>query len=344
MTREHKLALIVGFSLVLIVGVLISDHFSRARTAKVGGDVTEGTPQKFGSATHGLDAPGGRRSGGVTELASHTATPPPSLPGQLSDPEGRAAAGSPSRTQPPEFVMGERVGHAGPAPSTVPVGAGESSPAANQGVPAGLREHFVQVPENSPSATGATALRPDNSLPTGPRPLVGTDLTRDPAQPPVVALPPAGPAKPVSTGAVARHTVSEGESIYRISANQYGDGTLWTKLRAHNPGKIGADGEVREGVTLLLPPKDVLLGRAILPDPTRKAGQPAAPSPLMPRPGSSQTVSATYTVQRGDILSEVAKRLLGSSTRMREIVALNGDVLEDPDTLQAGMTLKIPTR
>ncbi|MEO1128543.1 MAG: LysM peptidoglycan-binding domain-containing protein [Planctomycetota bacterium] len=31
MTREHKLALIVGFALVLVVGVLISDHLSGAR-------------------------------------------------------------------------------------------------------------------------------------------------------------------------------------------------------------------------------------------------------------------------------------------------------------------------
>lgn len=35
MTREHKLALIVGFSLVLLVAVVISDHLSRARQAEL---------------------------------------------------------------------------------------------------------------------------------------------------------------------------------------------------------------------------------------------------------------------------------------------------------------------
>ncbi len=30
MTREHKLALILGFALVLVVGVLVSDHISGA--------------------------------------------------------------------------------------------------------------------------------------------------------------------------------------------------------------------------------------------------------------------------------------------------------------------------
>jgi len=32
MTRENKLALVVGFGLILLVGILISDHFSAART------------------------------------------------------------------------------------------------------------------------------------------------------------------------------------------------------------------------------------------------------------------------------------------------------------------------
>ena len=31
MTRENKLALVVGFALILVVGILISDHFSTAR-------------------------------------------------------------------------------------------------------------------------------------------------------------------------------------------------------------------------------------------------------------------------------------------------------------------------
>jgi len=35
MTREHKLALILGFSVVLVVGVLISDHFSDATVAQL---------------------------------------------------------------------------------------------------------------------------------------------------------------------------------------------------------------------------------------------------------------------------------------------------------------------
>ncbi len=44
MTREQKLALIIGFSLVLLVGVLVSDHLSGARAAQLA-DVGEALEQ-----------------------------------------------------------------------------------------------------------------------------------------------------------------------------------------------------------------------------------------------------------------------------------------------------------
>ena len=53
-TREHKLALIIGFSLVLVVGVLISDHFSKARSAQVATEITAGGGPNFGAGTSNL--------------------------------------------------------------------------------------------------------------------------------------------------------------------------------------------------------------------------------------------------------------------------------------------------
>ncbi len=50
MTREQKLALIIGFSLVLLVGVLVSDHLSGARNshlAEVGDALTGSSPPEF---------------------------------------------------------------------------------------------------------------------------------------------------------------------------------------------------------------------------------------------------------------------------------------------------------
>ncbi len=42
MTREHKLALIIGFSVFLVVGVLVGDYFSKARMAKVDPGLAQG--------------------------------------------------------------------------------------------------------------------------------------------------------------------------------------------------------------------------------------------------------------------------------------------------------------
>jgi len=41
-TREHKLALIIGFSVFLVVGVLVGDYFSKARMAKVDPTLAQG--------------------------------------------------------------------------------------------------------------------------------------------------------------------------------------------------------------------------------------------------------------------------------------------------------------
>ena len=48
-----------------------------------------------------------------------------------------------------------------------------------------------------------------------------------------------------------------------------------------------------------------------------------------------------YEVKSGDTFSEIAERLLGTSTRAGEIMELNG--ITDPKRLRAGAKLKIPT-
>ena len=51
MTREHKLALIVGFALFLVVGVLVSDHFSSARKSQPGSGISALGPREAGASS-----------------------------------------------------------------------------------------------------------------------------------------------------------------------------------------------------------------------------------------------------------------------------------------------------
>ena len=51
-----------------------------------------------------------------------------------------------------------------------------------------------------------------------------------------------------------------------------------------------------------------------------------------------------YTVQSGDSLSKIAKKLLGDGNAWKKIFDANRDVLDDPDKIRPGQTLKIPAR
>jgi len=48
----------------------------------------------------------------------------------------------------------------------------------------------------------------------------------------------------------------------------------------------------------------------------------------------------SYTVQRGDTMGKIAKKLLGSSKRWREVARANPQI--DPNRLEAGMTIVVP--
>jgi len=49
-------------------------------------------------------------------------------------------------------------------------------------------------------------------------------------------------------------------------------------------------------------------------------------------------------MQRGDVLSVVAQKTLGSARRWHELVEANKDVIDDPDNIPAGTVLKIPSQ
>jgi nucleoid-associated protein YgaU len=52
--------------------------------------------------------------------------------------------------------------------------------------------------------------------------------------------------------------------------------------------------------------------------------------------------AATYTVKKGDTLSEIAQRELGAASKWKEIFEANRGTLTDPDVIKPGQTLKIP--
>ena len=52
--------------------------------------------------------------------------------------------------------------------------------------------------------------------------------------------------------------------------------------------------------------------------------------------------SRTYTVEKGDTLSHIAKAHYGKASKWRAIFDANRDQLDDPDKIQPGQVLTIP--
>ncbi|GAB2628794.1 LysM peptidoglycan-binding domain-containing protein [Novilysobacter erysipheiresistens] len=50
----------------------------------------------------------------------------------------------------------------------------------------------------------------------------------------------------------------------------------------------------------------------------------------------------TYTVERGDTLSQIAKQFYGRAGEWNTIFEANRDQLDDPDLIKPGQVLKIP--
>jgi nucleoid-associated protein YgaU len=73
-----------------------------------------------------------------------------------------------------------------------------------------------------------------------------------------------------------------------------------------------------------------------------KPGAQPKTMPQTPPPTPAKASMKTYTVQSGDTLSGIAKRLLGDSNQYMEIFNANRDQLSDPDRIQPGQVLKIP--
>ncbi len=74
-----------------------------------------------------------------------------------------------------------------------------------------------------------------------------------------------------------------------------------------------------------------------LPQPTAAAPQAAAAA------AGSGSSSRTYTVQSGDTLSKIAKQYYGNANDYNKIFEANRDKLSDPNKIQVGQELVIPS-
>ncbi|MEO1717282.1 MAG: LysM peptidoglycan-binding domain-containing protein [Planctomycetota bacterium] len=277
MTRELKLSLIAGFTVVLLFGVLLADHLSTARAEPlIVADV-------------------------IDEPLIVPRVDVPARVGQALPTQPRVSVREPVPSEPlvrPLAPVTEPQGVSGVAPR---VAAGET-PGDGLGASA-IGSIFERVVSAGP--------RESVTLPGFER------VERGAASRSVV------PTEPVRA---RTHEVKAGESLFRIAERYYGNGHLWRKLAERNAGVVGDDGGVGIGVVLTIPSKDELEGRAV-----------AASSRVAPSPVPEEKV---YVVAAGDTLSEISLKLLGTTKRMDELLAMNRDQIRDADDIRVGMKLR----
>lgn len=327
MTREQKLAIVIGFVVLLLVGVLISDHLSRARS-----DLVEGpTESDIRSAS--------LRTPAAPDL--FTGFSPAPAPGQ------GPSAGQ-GMTGPGPFPIGPERAGAGPdrdpAP-TVPDRELTSGPDSG--------DEFDRIADRG-RQTGIVEI--DNGTGDGLS-LPGEALVKRDDRPgdraPSIPGETVKPA-PIPEVQTTWHTVKAGETLSKIAARHLGSAGRWRELVALNPKAVAADGTVREGVRLRVPLAAGAKPEAQGASPSPKPDSSKPPTPTTPiRPGRQRlagdapapaSTAATYIVKKGDSLGEISQKLLGTVKRKSEIIALNQDSLKDENSIRVGMVLRVPTK
>lgn len=119
------------------------------------------------------------------------------------------------------------------------------------------------------------------------------------------------------------HVITPGDTLQSISLVYFGTTKRWPEIASLN--NITNADRIREGQKLRLPS-----GETSRPLPT-SSSQPATRTPT----------PTTYTVAKGDTLSAIAHKMLGSAKRWREIKSLNG--IDDPAEIRIGNVLTLPT-
>lgn len=114
-------------------------------------------------------------------------------------------------------------------------------------------------------------------------------------------------------------TVKAGDSLWALAQEHLGDGREYWRILELNRDVLGAN------------------ERMLTPGTTLKVPAPATADPEIP------ASSVRVTVQPGDTLSAIADDQLGSAQEYPRIVDANPDQVSDPDHIEPGWVLNVPT-
>lgn len=309
MARETKVGLIVGLGVILFVSVFVSDYLSVPTHQE---NLSEDGLTNFGQTTNQPEFILAR------EDDTEPATP-------IGNPQNFAAVsleniarntGAPA--DPPTVTIGtppfrEADTLTGPIDDTTPIAHNPADP---------IRTPIGFTPVDERHLAQSHQLSPDREGPNSDRLAHLAHVPINEAQ--LIN------AQPESI----KHKVASGETLTAIARKHYdGDGNMWRSIRDANPGKVGTNGEVVQGIVLTIPKRTTQAD-----DPTGDLAERSATGGDRPQRQRVRMV----TVNEGETLSELAAKHLGSAGKWQLIMDVNTDVLKKPEQLRSGMKLRIP--
>lgn len=378
MARETKIAMLIGLGVILLIGIIISDHLATVQGTGGGQSIAEfgqRTNQALGEAENPEEA---RRDAEVAaERVSaelERAIPrPEELDGETEPPSGSYDAPPPQdlramRIDPRRASRRDREGDSRQATDAARSASTDASRDLEFSRDARTRSDPEQ-PEQPPSRASASSETP-------------------------------------SAGGQVIHYVEAGESLYDVAEKYLGDGGKWRAIVEANREAVPDPDLVTAGLRLVIPaspdavprraagraasesaeseppktvkvqPGDTLfeIAKAYLgsgerwreiiavndelQDPTDlRSGMSITLPPLngsapsngtdrnrtdTRRNSSGASPQTTYVVQTGDSLARIARRVLGDADRWEDVYQANRERLDDPDDIRPGQTLRIP--
>jgi nucleoid-associated protein YgaU len=323
MTRENKLALVVGFGLILFVGILISDHFSVARSQATANLANQKIADPLVSRTR--DEP---------DLIALKPPAPQSdvAPAQPAVNPSEIAVNTLNNNEPmsPEQrSMIDRNVDLSSRRTEIASAGGDDAPAVPR-VPDGVE----------PVPTDASASPMDQRHVN-----VSTVKSREAAPIEIEGFVPVDSETQLAIDMkdIRFHDVRGGESLFAICKDYYNDISLVAPLAKFN--KMEDASQIRAGRRLMIPPAEVLGGKRVAAastaTPTSRTGTHSA----LVKQTSEKTAKAgsprTYTIKSGDSLSSIAQRYLGDREKWRELHKINRKVIDDPDNLKVGTIIRL---